>query len=263
MSDRPKILARIRALRAKAADSAASEAEAQAAAEAAAKLLMRFDVDEAELSEPTRDGFTYGATGRDHLDTVDRFLSAAIGKLTETFPYHRDGETVFAGDAPDVEMALYLAELFRGTITRGWMTAYAEAPMAADPERWRATEGNLFDLMDAPRTRPRAKRHDMTAFREGFEAGFVERMRSRLYALADERAEAHATRGSTALAVAKQEMIRRRLAEDGLRFEKGGRRRSLNPGSRAGRDAGRAAGDRIGLGRPVNAGASGPRALPT
>ena len=227
---RDDILARIRALRAKASDSAASEAEAQAAAAAAAKLLMRYDLDEAELNETPED---VTLTPAFDVHPVQKFTSRAISRLTETRCWFDNKRLRFAGLPHDVEMAMYLTEMLRGAAERGWMQAYMDQPLRA------------------------GKRLDMATFREGFYAGFSERLSERMNELAEERAKARPT--GTDIVLSKHGLIAAQLEKEGIRLKQVNLG-SLH-GSQSGRAAGHSAGDRVGLGRPIAADASGIRAL--
>lgn len=233
---RQKIIARIRALRAKAADSAASEAEAQAAAAAAARLLMQHDLDETELHERSPEAADYARAeprgGRIH--PVQRFTAKAISELTETKAFLQDGAVVFCGLPADREMAVYLSEMLRGAAERGAMSAFMDQPL-------RGTSGRM----------------EFPAFQRGFFEGFCIRVCERLRELSAERTRHRPT--GTSLVVTKRALIERKLREDGLSFRRD--RATMGGGSDSGRGAGYAAGGRVGLGRPVTTSGSGPRAL--
>lgn len=229
------ILARIRALRAKAANSASSEAEAQAAASRAAKLMVEYDLAESELgSDQERDGVEYATASHDKtLHPVHQGVAAAIAKLTETHCWSENGNLRFAGMPADLEMAVYLSEMLRGAAERGWMTSYMDQPMKG--------------------------RMEVGRFRAGFYVGFASRVSERIFDLARERETARTTATGTDLMVIKRSLIMRKLREDGLSFRKG--RNRSRAGSDAGQMAGAAAGAKVGLGRPVSTTTSGMRQI--
>lgn len=236
--NREKMIERIRNLRAKAADAAASEAEAQAAAEAAAKLLAKLDLSEADLAEDDRDQIVTAET--DMQDVYD-LVAGCIGRLTETHPVvvtrdfedQRQRMLSFTGEPADVEMALYLSEIVRGAANRGWMQAY----------------------MDRPK-RGRCKPIDLDTFKRGFWQGLGERVPYRINELADQRREARQTHGTNAVVVSKRGRINAHLAENFPGMHKRAVR-NLG-GGQDGYTAGRAAGDKVGLGRPIKTGSTGP-----
>lgn len=236
--NREKMIARIRALRAKAADAASSEAEAQTAAEAAAKLLAKLDLSEADLAEDDRDQIVTAET--DMQDVYD-LVAGSIGRLTETHPVviHRDYDDCrrkmlsFTGEPADVEMALYLSEVVRGAANRGWMQAFMERPK-----------------------RGKSKATDLDTFKRGFWQGIGERLAYRIHELADQRCQTRETHGTNAVVVSKRGRINAHLAQT---FGKLSSRSARNMGgAQDGYRAGRAAADKVGLGRPINSGSTGP-----
>lgn len=233
---------RIRALRAKAADAAATEAEAMTAAAMAAKLMQKFDLAESELGTVEDDGVIYGGYRHPRENALHPILMGTantIARLTETKVWVRDrAELQFAGMPADVEFATYLAEMLRGAAERGWMTAFMDRPMRG----------------------AKAAKVDQSQFKHGFYTGFIERVQERLAEMAREREGAREGGTRNALVITKRGLIAAKMQADGLRLGKA--RRSTRPGgSGEGRQAGRAAGDRQGFGRPVGAGSSGPRAI--
>jgi Protein of unknown function (DUF2786) len=116
MTERDKISARIRALRAKTVENGCTEAEAIAAAEKVAKLLADYDltVDEAEMRQTP-----FSRHDEKHYDAVGERLgrvAAAISELTgATWFRSQNGvhpiEITFFGFAHEVDVARYLLEI--------------------------------------------------------------------------------------------------------------------------------------------------------
>lgn len=237
---RQKMIQRVRALRAKAADAAATESEAQAAAEAATRLLLQYDLEEAELQVENPDRIVHQMID---IHPAVRLASNAIGALTETRPIEHNTYTArlrsvdlrFYGQPADVEMAMYLAELVRAAAERGWMQAFMNQPMSAANRKL-----------------------DITEFRNGYYEGLGVRLGTRIRELADDRAFARSNNNQTALVVAKRGQINVVLEEIYETITK----RKFKPlkGTDEGREAGRRDADKVGLGRPVN-GSSGPAML--
>lgn len=235
--DLASIRARIRALRAKAADAACTESEAMAAASLAAKLLEKHDLTEAELgSDHKPEAVEYGtakARGTT-IHPVQRMTGVSIGKLTETKVWIHDNAMLkFAGMPADIEMATFLAEMLMAAGERGWMQAWMDCPMG-DPAK---------------------RKMDLNEFKAGFYFGFSTRVAGRMNELAQARQSARVTTASTALVTGKRALIEAKLRHDGLYFEKS--RKSNDRGSAAGFAAGQTAGDGVGLGRPVESNRAG------
>jgi hypothetical protein len=238
MTNQATIIDKIRNLRAKAADAAATEAEAMQAAEMAARLLMKHEISEADLaaaedgaagSGVTRDGFE---TGNKTLPLVLQGVGAAIASLTQTTVYADGGALKFVGLDADVEMALYLTELVKGAHHRVWM-AYRKEHMS-----------------------PGMSRREQNAHRNGVTVGFANALSKRMREMADERKAAQST-GATgsALVVRKGDLIADFMRNDGLVLQGAGRksrRRCNSDATSYGRNAGR----NVNLGRPVAGGGS-------
>lgn len=230
MSDREDAIARVKALRAKASDAAATESEASAAAMMAAKLLSKYDIDESELVDVKNTGATEGAANNTKvLPEVLHWCWHGIQQLTETKCYiWKKSQMRFIGTPYDVEMALYLSEMLVGASKRMWIEY--------------ATDKHL----------PFSK---MMAMRNGFMHGFGERINQRLLELAKERQNERAAKVSHSheLVVVKSDLIKEWQEQNGLRLVKG---RVHNPGRTDLNShlSGFAAGDRVNLNRPVEDG---------
>lgn len=133
---RTAAIARIRALRARAADTASSEAEAEAAARIAAKIINKHGVTEAELVERGVAGICEGEhnAGRSRQHPALDAACYAIGSLTECKALIRYGANLWVGQPEDVEFALYLSELIQGASERAyrihWQRMFRRAPPA-------------------------------------------------------------------------------------------------------------------------------------
>ena len=117
------MIAKIRNLRARAADEASSQAEANAAAARAAKLIIEHEIDENELRAMGTSGVEEGVhnDGRRRTHPTMDLVTGAIGDLTECRPLIRGGgANLWVGAPSDVEFALYLSEVIQGAAERAW-----------------------------------------------------------------------------------------------------------------------------------------------
>lgn len=136
MTDRDDVIARIKALRARAANAASSEAEAEAAARIAAKIIAEHEITEAELIERGAKGVSEGEhnRGRAVLHPALDAASYSIGQLSECHAAFRGGANVWIGQPEDVAFALYLCELIQGASERAykahWSRHFGYAPSA-------------------------------------------------------------------------------------------------------------------------------------
>jgi hypothetical protein len=107
-----KMKAKIRSLLALAGDKAATEAEAAAAAEAATRLMMKWDLDPADIAEPEADEFAEVVVHVDpDMEEALWSVALAIEKLcfVEAFVKGRgNGKFRFFGETPDALVAEYL-----------------------------------------------------------------------------------------------------------------------------------------------------------
>ena len=231
MANRDDIIAKIRAMRAKAEDHAATEAEAMAAAEMAARLLVKHDIKPEELaevakSEGTISGFRQGKV----LHPIAQYTGWSIQQFTETRCYFVGGEAKFIGLEEDVLMAVYLTEMLIGAGKRAWV--------AFSDENGLAKIG--FQRLQIARV--------------SFFMGFAHRVSDRLNELKEmrdaQRQTAQGSSNATALVVVKSEIIRRTMEEQGITIkgEVKGHTHVDNDMMRAGA----AHGDNVNLGRPVH-----------
>jgi hypothetical protein len=242
MSNREKIIARIRALQSKTQDNGCTEAEALSAAAMVSRMLAEHDVDltQTELRE---DGVVRAdiENGKGKTGTQQReafWVSQAIGTFCDCKAFGGyshiavDGYTMwrkrvsFIGAPADVETAVWLFKTIRSTMEREWM-------------RYRAS-------------RPRGYTHGRTA-RGVFLNAMALRVRGRLADMRSDR-EVQATGETNALVVVKSSQINGWLNAQGIHLHSAGRRRVGYDPHAVG--AGGAAGDSMGFGKPVSA--SGP-----
>lgn len=200
MADRKQIIEKIKALRAKADDRAGTEAEAMAAAEMAARLLALHEVKPEELRElqesvGAHDKYDQGKV----LHPVAGWLATSIANLTETTAYRADNEINYVGTEPDVMMAVYLTEMMVATAKRGWLN------LAEDEY-----EGLPFKQIQ----------HKRVSYFQGFAKSVDAKLRALAAAQAMRRTEAQGTGHSTALVVAKGDIIKRKLDEMGIVLHK-------------------------------------------
>lgn len=223
------IIAKIRALRAKASNAASTEAEVEAAAAAITKLMMKYDVEESDLVERTDAQAVHAKTGEfvNDMDFMVFECLYGIQTLTETKSYrsktHKGARFGFIGHEPDVEMALYLQEMLVITARREWCRYVA-------------------GMIENGEKRPKSGRRD-------FYVAFARRICIRMMQLAEERQSARS--GSTALVVAKSAIIRERMQEDGLVLRKS-RAKGHMPRDRGAIAAASSAADRVNLNRPFS-----------
>ncbi len=229
MTDRSTIIEKIRALRAKAEDHAATEAEAMTAAEMAARLLVKHDIKPEELaevakSEGTISGFRQGLI----LHPVADYTAIAIARFTETKAYNSKGEIKYIGLEEDVLMAVYLTEMLVGAGKRGWV-AYADEQITT-PLPFKQMESRRFAYFMGFSTRVSDRLNELKAYRDAA------------------RKEAQGTSNATALVVVKDAIIKKVIEEQGLSFSKR-RDKSVYMDPATWR-AGHMQGDNVNLGRP-------------
>ena len=229
------ILHKIRALRAKAQNAASTQAEVEAAAAAAAKLMIKHDVDESQLSETERSGAVEGGINTNFykdIDEVVRWIFKGVEALTETKGYRdvSDKNTYkFIGMEHDVEMALYLMEMITQSAKRCWNTFVQERFEAG-----KSTPKNL---------------------RPSFYHGFGRAIREKLDELTEDRLAARSQAVGTALVVRKQDAIKDKITEMGLvlRKARSSGKRHVDP---AAHSAGMQKASTVNLNRPFSGNSS-------
>ena len=237
-----KVKARIRALASRTVDRGCSEAEAMAAAAKVGELLEVYglSMSEVELREEAcvQRVLVFADPRRQALS----WLFPALLRLTgcRGWTVGRADYVIF-GLEPDVQMAEWLMHVIAGALT------WEEAQYRAGP--------------DYAKRRARAQ----SALRS-FRIGFADRVSARLEELGhhrretEERAQEQGARGGgtcTALELLKERKIEEGFRSLGVRLRTVTRSAVVRDRGAYGR--GREAGGRVGLDRPVGAGAAAPR----
>lgn len=230
-----KVKARIRALTARTVERGCSEAEAMAAAEKVGELLAVYGLtmSEVELREEvcTQRSLHFNDPRRGAINWLFPALLRFTGCRGWTVGR---AEFVLFGLDPDVQMAEWLLQVLAGALTReeaAFRSSPAYAPGRASPQ----------------------------AVLRSFRLGFADRVAQRLDAMAEaqERA-AEATRAAqptgTALVLLKAQKLDEGFKALGIRLRSVTRRTVVRDRGAFGR--GREAGGRVGLDRPVGAGAT-------
>lgn len=237
MSDtRDDIARRVRALLNKTIDNGCTEAEALAAAEAARRIMDAHRLTQTDVqieAEPIDDIWIERPTAQ-KLSAVDLCCSA-ISRYCGTKSWyewkHGKRHWRVIGLADDTSMARYLYEMLATTIAR---------------ETAHYTKYNRVPSRDAADTRRQ---------NQSFSVGMAHRIARRLYEMAGAANATAVTSTGTALVVVKAHTVNAAFAALGLALSKG------NTGprafSQAAYDAGRAAGDRVNLSRPLGGQAQG------
>lgn len=198
MIARDEVIAKIKALRARAGDAASSEAEAETAARIAAKIIAQHNVDERELIERGVAGLVESAhnKGRSRVHPALKECAYDIGQLTKCAALFNHGENCWVGQPEDVAYALYLCELVQGASERSYAWHWRE--------RWNS----------AP----------IRAYRNSYLMGFGQRCALRFRAMRYERDEARAeTATGTNLVVVKSALIEAHLSDRNIRTAREGK----------------------------------------
>lgn len=229
MSDRERIAARIRALRAKTVENGCTEAEAMAAAEKLAQLLTDYNM---TLDEAYLRASPFGDHVHDAAGTVGLKLwkpAGAIAKLTSTryWTGGRDAPTriTFVGLSHEVEIAAYLL-------------AICERAMRTESAAIMRAVRNLPHIKQAARVMP-------------FLDGMADRLAARILAMIPPQPP------GKGLIVLRNALITEELARRGVEIETGAARRPMNWGAY---NDGVRAGDGVAL-NPGVAATSAARAL--
>ena len=230
-SQRSSILRKLRALRAKTPTNGCTEAEALAAADLVAKLLLEYDLTEADVAEAASDD---NRVLRESFDTP-RGAADAIGQVICRFCevsviFNHSRREVF-GTRPAIELYTW----FNATLESAFARAWTEYSLAAPDD-------------------PRPNLH---LNRESFLVGIARRVGARLEALIAERLAHRPVGRALVLDPHAAAKAARDLAFPHQKSHNSGGR-ALDPLAYA---AGQAAGDRVGLGRPLDE-RRGPVALP-
>lgn len=221
MTDRDKMLDKIRALLSKTTENGCTQEEELAALTKARALMDAYEVTEADLQLAKDEGIVMRKGSSDDPHHIKCFLIGAIAKFCDCKGWRdREGKLVFLGLPSDARFASWLLDHLAGYV----LTELADHLM-----------GDI--AVGTPRRQ----------VINGFVDGITERISERLNELCKPPAAASAN--SRALVVVKQAMIKAKMEELGIRLRTSGSCRQQDPGSFA---AGRSAGDRASFGRPVS-----------
>jgi len=250
---RTKMLQRVLNLRARAEDAGSSEAEMNTALNMAMKLMESYNIEEAELAMAeasgeikleviTRVADTNLLKGKKQLHKVLLTLTG-ISKFTETKVVYSQysGAATFTGHRPDIELAEFLVGVIKDALDR-------EFENYKRREAGRLGYGAKTSFQNAMATRVSNRLHEMAAQRDSDRrAKKVEAERLRI--------ENAATASSTALVVS--EIAEQKAKEVAAEFNKAHPRlRTVRTMTRSSNSnafsAGRAAGDRVNLGRAIS-----------
>ncbi|OOY20850.1 hypothetical protein BMI86_10105 [Thioclava sp. DLFJ5-1] len=225
MADRSEIIARIKALRARASDEASSEAEVAAAASRAARLMAEHEISEKDIIERGSDGVIEGMhnAGRVRLHPALEVCGFQIGAYTHCAAMTKGGANLWAGQPEDVEFAIYLSELVQAASERAYRN------------HWR----KLWAL--APKAKYRL------SFMHGFALGVAQLLEGEI--ARREQAQASSATG-TALVVAKEAVIAEYMAEHQPGIKNHKPRKQRKPAISA-FFAGKNAGERVNINRPL------------
>jgi hypothetical protein len=236
-----KVKARIRALAARTVERGCSEAEAMAAAAKVGELLEVYGLTMSEVELREEACLQRTVVFDDPRRQAMGWLFPALLRFTECrgWTVGRADYVIF-GLEPDVQMAEYLMQVIAGALS------FEEARFRASPDYARSRA--------APQSVLRS-----------FRIGFADRIATRLDELAahrraSEQAAPPAARGGaagTALVLLKEKKLEEGVKALGIRLRTVTRTTVVRDRTAYGR--GREAGGRVGLDRPVGAGAGAPR----
>lgn len=232
-AEREKLFQRITHLSNRTIDRGCTEAEAVAAAEMLGRLLTQYglSMSDVEIKDSRCETLTFDS-GKKMRDN-SAFCLHAVAKYTNTKTWIVTGgrdtyKAKFFGLPADVQVASYLYQVIR-------------TAMIAEKDR--------FNLAGQRSGNP----HGRTAAHT-FELGFINRVSQRL----EEMAQAKAYEGRSTgrdLVVLTNQVVEQQYAELGLKFS--GEATTTSRGGRNAYEAGKAAGDRLGLNPAVTGGHGG------
>ena len=246
-AERAKLLARLRALRAMTVENGCSEEEAMVAAQRADELMQKLGVD---ATEEDVKGDRYGARKRPLNGNIQRksehevrWVCESIARFCDCRVWRGTGgaivELIYFGTAEDTDTAHWLSDVIRAAMEQEF-------------------QGYLGSSMRNPHINGRSLRWD-------FMLGMAKRLCERLDAMtAARKAEIERSTQGTSRALVPVTKVRTVLEKYGEYCRKNniqiGRGRASRGGGRSqgAYEAGRAAGDRVGFGRPVSGGGAGP-----
>src|SRR5258708_9251183 len=224
MSEREKMLDKVRALMAKTVENGCTEQEEMAALAKARALIDAFEISDSELSltKEEKAVFRREPPGTRDPHSIKRWLASAVAQFTDCKAWRdRDTALVFCGLRPDAQFASWLLDHLAAFVLRELAQFLIEADAGLSNRR-RAINS--------------------------FVIGCTGRISKRLRELC--ATSAPVTSNAKALVVVKGQAIAAKMAEAGIHLGKSrSSRRSVDAGSFT---AGQAAGERASFGRPVS-----------
>lgn len=224
MSDRSKVIAKIKALMAKTVENGCTEAEAMSALDLAQAMMNANDVTEADLIEVKDEKAIINFADIKDTHKIGWMLGYWISKFTETYSYGDNKQVKYVGLKSDVEFAMFLHSTLIGFV-RSQLTNYLWETGA------KSLQGN--------------ERHRVV---NSFVIGCCSRINTRLMKLTNERIKSI---NKNAMIVAKDALIKDAIKDIKIaeRDDNRGRKNKIEVKSYA---AGQSAGDRASFGRPVS-----------
>jgi Protein of unknown function (DUF2786) len=222
MSERAKILHRIRALMSKTVDNGCTEAEALAALNLARSMMDEYEVTEEDIKLKGENADIYASTARDPYH-IRRGLSVRISQFCDCKVWTTiKAEITFCGLRSDIEFASWLLDT---------LSEFAV--------------NEMVKYLPWKQPSPSEKRKLIN----GFVLGFCGRINHRLNEII-EASRLKAGLNNKALVVAKGELINKRMQEEGVLLRTPRRRgRYFNNDSYS---AGKNAADKASFGRPIS-----------
>lgn len=238
MTDRQKLIERIKALLAKTVENGCTEEEYMLAFEKAQAMMDAYEVTEEEVNETRKESATISGHEAHDPHKVRSYLATAVGRFVDCKVWRADARryhtTVrLCGLPSDVEMGEWLLDSLQTFVTSE-LTRY------------------LLRTCDEHK----GDRNLRRTFVNGFTHGCVNRIVARLDEIVDRRLDVGRR---NALVLVKTELICRRMEEEGIQLS--------SPRSAHSRvhvnayEDGKAAGDRASFGRPVGSGGSSTKLL--
>lgn len=256
MTARDKMLQRVLNLRAKAADDAASENEVMSALAVAEKLMNAYQIEEAELSIAEATGrikievvhktadvtCTKGEGGRNSQKHKIVLVLSAINSFANVRSVMKhNGQIEFTGDRADVEIANYLTALIKRALDDSYNNYRKANPQVG--------YGAKTSFQNAMASRISTRLYDIVRERNAEMKKNAEEAKAKMI-------ENQSTASSTALVIVDMLNEKREKVESEFRIRNprlGTYRASTRSTNGNAFSAGRAAGDRVNLGRSVGA----------
>lgn len=230
MSERDKVISKIRALLSKTVENGCTEAEALSALSMAQAMMDAYEVTEADLNEMRQES-AIKETMKDMRDPhhIRAHLTVAISRFTNTKVWRHEYKSQkwrynFVGLRSDVDFALWLTET---------LTMFVQRELK-----------NYIWKNDYTGLEPSTKRKVIN----GFVFGACNRISERMIELAD-NSEDHASKNANALVVIKNELIVKKMNELGIELRSPRQRGSAIKDDAY--QAGKAVGDKANFGRPM------------